>query len=75
MSDIYYAKNLGNVIRIIDAMTGVTAGQISIRGDISKGREPIEQGDTCTYVADQNGKMYGYVHKVPSGQLIRQFTV
>jgi|TARA_R110000744_G_scaffold51073_4_gene110193 hypothetical protein len=76
MSDIYFAKNVGNVIRIVDAMTGVTAGQISVRGDISRGREPIVQGDTCTYMAvDPNGKTYGYVHKVPSGQLLRQFTI
>ena len=41
MSDIYFAKTVGNVIRIVDAMTGVTAGQISIRGNVT--RDPIVQ--------------------------------
>ena len=54
-------------------MTGVTAGQISIRGNVT--RDPIVQGDTCTYIAETGGQTYGYVHKVPSGSLIRQFSI
>ena len=73
MSDIYFAKTVGNVIRIVDAMTGATAGQISIRGNVT--RDPIVQGDTCTYIAETGGQTYGYLHKVPSGSLIRQFSI
>ncbi len=73
MCNIYFANRVCNVIRIVDAMTGVTAGQISIRGNVT--RDPIVQGETCTYIAETGGKTYGYVHKIPSGSLIRQFSI
>lgn len=70
---VYYARNTGNVIRIIDSHSGITAGQIPIRGEVL--RDAIVQGDTCTYIARVNNATYGFTHKVPTGALIRQFTV
>ena len=74
MSDTIYTvhDSGGGMMKIIDGMSGLQVGVLSLRGKLSS--PPIVNGNIVSFIVElPGGEKLGTTHKLPSGSLVNQF--
>jgi hypothetical protein len=70
ISQAGYGNN--TYLKVIDAMKGVQVGQFAPRGEING--PWVVSGNQVSFVCTQHdGSKVGYVHKLPSGNVVNTF--